>query len=40
VYWWGLLITAADVLIAPGLTNSLAKSHIQQRPRRQQTNED
>ena len=40
VYWWGLLITAADVLIALGLTNSLTKSETQQRQRRQQTSED
>jgi hypothetical protein len=40
MYWWGLFITAADVLIALGLTNSLTKSDIQQRSRRQQTSED
>ena len=37
MYWWGLFITAADVLIALGLTNSLTKSEAQQR---QQTSED
>ena len=26
MYWWGLFITAADVLIALGLTNSLMQS--------------
>jgi len=36
MYWWGLFITAADVLIALGLTNSLTKSETQQRQRRQQ----
>ncbi|HTH84578.1 hypothetical protein [Mycobacterium sp.] len=40
MYWWGLFITAADVLIALGLTNSLTKSETQQRQRRQQTSED
>ena len=38
MYWWALLITAADVLIALGLTNSLTKSETQQR--QQQTSED
>jgi hypothetical protein len=38
MYWWGLFITAADVLIALGLTNSLTKSETRQR--RQQTSED
>ena len=38
MYWWGLFITAADVLIALGLTNSLTKSETQQR--QQQTSED
>jgi hypothetical protein len=40
MYWWGLFITAADVLIALGLTNSLTKSETQQRQRQQQTSED
>jgi hypothetical protein len=40
MYWWGLFITAVDVLIALGLTNSLTKSETQQRQRRQQTSED
>jgi hypothetical protein len=40
MYWWGLFITAADVLIALGLTNSLTTSETQQRQRRQQTSED
>jgi len=40
MYWWGLFITAADVLIALGLTNSLTKSETQQRQRRQPTSED
>jgi hypothetical protein len=31
MYWWGLFITAADVLIALGLTHSLTKSETQQR---------
>ena len=26
MYWWGLFITAADVLIALGLTSSLMKA--------------
>jgi len=26
MYWWGLFITAADVLIALGLTSSLTKA--------------
>ena len=39
MYWWALLITAADVLIALGLTNSLTKSEAQRR-RRHQTGED
>jgi hypothetical protein len=38
MYWWGRFITAADVLIALGLTNSLTKSETQQR--QQQTSED
>ena len=40
MYWWGLFITAADVLIALGLTNSLTKSETKQRQRRQHTSED
>jgi len=40
MYWWGLFITAADVLIALGLTNSLTESETQQRQRRRQTSED
>ena len=40
MYWWGLFITAADVLIALGLTNSFTTSETQQRQRRQQTSED
>ena len=40
MYWWGLFITAADVLIALGLTSSLTKSKTDQRQRRQQTSED
>jgi len=34
MYRRGLFITAADVLIALGLTNSLTKSETQQRQRR------
>jgi dolichyl-phosphate-mannose--protein O-mannosyl transferase len=26
MYWWGLFITAADILIALGLTSSLTKA--------------
>jgi hypothetical protein len=38
MYWCGLFITAADVLIALGLTNSRTKSET--RERQQQTSED
>jgi hypothetical protein len=31
MYWWGLFITAADLLIALGLTNSLTGSEAQKR---------
>jgi hypothetical protein len=38
MYWWGLFITAADVLIALGLTNSSRKSESKpQRQSRQST---
>jgi len=40
MYWWGLFITAADVLIALGLTNSLTRSETHQRHSRQQNSED
>jgi hypothetical protein len=40
MYWWGLFITAADVLIALGLTNSLTKAEGRRPRERQQTNED
>jgi hypothetical protein len=33
MYWWGLFITAADVLIALGLTSSLMKA--EGKPKRQ-----
>jgi hypothetical protein len=33
MYWWGLFITAADVLIALGLTSSLTKA--EGKPKRQ-----
>jgi hypothetical protein len=33
MYWWGLFITAADVLIALGLTSSLMKA--ESKPKRQ-----
>jgi hypothetical protein len=40
MYWWGLFITAADVLIALGLTNSLTRAEGQRPQKRQHTNED
>jgi hypothetical protein len=40
MYWWGLFITAADVLIALGLTNSLTKAEGHRPQRRQHTVED
>jgi hypothetical protein len=40
MYWWGLFITAADVLIALGLTNSLTKAEGQRPHKRQHTVED
>ena len=40
MYWWGLFITAADVLIALGLTNSLTRSETHQRHSRQQNSKD
>jgi hypothetical protein len=33
MYWWGLFITAADVLIALGLTSSITKA--EGKPKRQ-----
>ena len=33
MYWWGLFITAADVLIALGLTSSVSKAEA--KPKRQ-----
>ena len=32
MYWWGLFITAADVLIALGLTSSLTKADCKPKP--------
>jgi hypothetical protein len=40
MYWWGLFITAADVLIALGLTNSLTRAEGRRPRERQHTNED
>ena len=40
MYWWGLFITAADVLIALSLTNSLTKAEDQRPQKRQHANED
>jgi hypothetical protein len=40
MYWWGLFITAADVLIALGLTSSLTESEAKLRQKRQHTTED
>ncbi|MGA9375911.1 MAG: hypothetical protein ACSLE7_04010 [Mycobacterium sp.] len=31
MYWWGLLVTAADVLIALGITSTGAKTTISSR---------
>jgi hypothetical protein len=31
MYWWGLFITAADVLIALGITNSVTESESKQK---------
>ena len=39
VYWWGLFIPAADVLIALGLTSSLTGSEAKLR-QKQHTTED
>ena len=39
MYWWGLFITAADVLIALGLTSSLTGSEAKLR-QKQHTTED
>jgi hypothetical protein len=36
MYWWGLFITAADVLIALGLTNSY-KSESKPKPQSRQS---
>ena len=36
MYWWGLFITAADVLIALGLTSSLTKAEGKPTQKRQQ----
>jgi hypothetical protein len=40
MYWWGLFITAADVLIALGLTSSLTDSEAKLRQKRQHATED
>ena len=40
MYWWGLFITAADVLIALGLTSSLTESEAKLSQKRQHTTED
>jgi hypothetical protein len=37
MYWWGLFITAADVLIALGLTNSARSESKPKRQSRQST---
>jgi hypothetical protein len=39
MYWWGLFITAADVLIALGLTSSLTGSEAKLRQRQCTTEE-
>ena len=36
MYWWGLFITAADVLIALGLTSSLMKAEGKPKHKHQQ----
>ena len=40
MYWWGLFITAADVLIALGLTSSLTESEAKLRQKQQHAGED
>ena len=40
MYWWGLFITAADVLIALGLTSSLTESDAKLTQKRQRTTEE
>jgi hypothetical protein len=40
MYWWGLFITAADVLIALGITSSVTESEAKLRQNRQDTIED
>jgi hypothetical protein len=40
MYWWGLFVTAADVLIALGLTISVTESDGKPTRMRQHTNED
>ena len=40
MYWWGLFITAADVLIALGLTNSLMQSEAKGKQKQQHSTED
>lgn len=40
MYWWGLFITAADVLIALGLTSSLTESEAELMQKQQHTTED
>ena len=40
MYWWGLFITAADVLIALGVTSSLTESRGKLTRKRRHTNKD
>ena len=40
MYWWGLFITAANVLIALGLTSSLTESDAKPVQKRQHTGID
>lgn len=40
MYWWGLFITAADVLIALGLTSSLTESDAKPVQKRKHTGKD
>ena len=40
MYWWGLSITVADVLIALGVTSSLTESRGKLTRKRRHTNKD
>jgi hypothetical protein len=40
MYWWGLFITVADVLIALGVTSSLTESRGKLTRKRRHTNKD